>query len=135
MELVDRVAKEFREVEGVGHVLTAQDFAKQGLPDPEKNPQMADIVLSAKPGYNFNDLAAGDHVVTEPLPQMKGAHGSDAMHPEMQAAFIAWGSGIKAGAKLGTIANTSVAPTLAALLGIEMHNTDGKPLDAILEKK
>jgi predicted AlkP superfamily pyrophosphatase or phosphodiesterase len=119
----------------VGHVLVAEDFAKQGLPEPGKNPQMADIVLSAKPGYNFTDLAAGDHAVTELLPQTKGAHGSDAAHPEMQAAFIAWGAGIKAGAKLGKIANTSVAPTIAALLGIEMPDTDGAPLDAILEKK
>jgi predicted AlkP superfamily pyrophosphatase or phosphodiesterase len=134
-ELVERIAKQFREVEGVGHVLVGQDFANVGLPHPGKNPQMADIVLSAKPGYNFNDLAAGDDVVTELLPQTKGAHGSDATHPEMHAAFIAWGVGIKAGAKPGKITNTSVAPTLAALLGIDMRDTDGAALEVILEKK
>jgi predicted AlkP superfamily pyrophosphatase or phosphodiesterase len=134
-ELVARLVKLFGEVEGVSHVLSSPDFAGQGLPDPAKNPQMADIVLSAKSGYNFNDLAAGEQVVGPPMPAAKGAHGSDANHPEMQAAFIAWGIGIKAGARLGTISNTSVAPTLAALLGIEMRDTDGAALETILQKK
>jgi predicted AlkP superfamily pyrophosphatase or phosphodiesterase len=93
---------------------------------------MADMVLSAKPGYGFADLAAGDDIVTPPFAQGKGTHGSDAMQPDMQATFVAWGAGIKSGAKLGAIKNTSVAPTLAALLGLKMTGVDGPVLEALL---
>jgi len=131
-ELVTRTAQLFGEVEGIELVLTAKNFASHGLPDPAQNPSMADIVLSAKPGYSFVDLAAGDAVVTPPFAPSKGSHGSDAAQADMQAAFVAWGRGIKQGANPGMIKNTSVAPTLAALLGITMSGTDGPALDIIL---
>jgi predicted AlkP superfamily pyrophosphatase or phosphodiesterase len=131
-ELIARLTPLFRNLEGVGLVLTPPDFAGQGLPDPAQNAFMADMVLSAKPGYGFADLAAGDDIVTPPFAQGKGTHGSDAMQPDMQATFVAWGAGIKSGAKLGAIKNTSVAPTLAALLGLKMTGVDGPVLEALL---
>jgi predicted AlkP superfamily pyrophosphatase or phosphodiesterase len=134
-ELIARITPLFRDVEGVGLVLTAPDFAAQGLPDPARNAFMADMVLSAKPGYGFADLAAGDVVVAPPFAQGKGIHGSDASQPDMQATFVAWGTGIKRGAKLGAIKNTSVAPTLAALLGLKMPGADGPVLDGILDRR
>ena len=45
---------------------------------------------------------------------------------------MAWGSGIKPGVRLGTISNLDVAPTIAALLGIELTNATGHPLTRIL---
>lgn len=134
-ELVARTQQMFREVEGVDRVFTAEDFRGLGLPDPAQNASMADVVLSARSGYAFADLAAGDVVVAPPFPRLKGSHGSDATQPEMQATFVAWGVGIKAGAKLGSIKNTSVAPTLAALLGIKMAGADGPVLDSILDRE
>jgi predicted AlkP superfamily pyrophosphatase or phosphodiesterase len=134
-ELVTSTAQLFREVEGIELVLTVKDFAAHGLPDPAQNPSMADIVLSAKSGYSFVDLAAGDAVVTPPFAPSKGSHGSDAAQADMQATFVAWGKGIKQGAKPGMIKNTSVAPTLAALLGFRMADTDGPALDIILAPK
>jgi hypothetical protein len=47
---------------------------------------------------------------------------------------VAWGAGIKPGAKLGTINNTDVAPTMAALLGLKIKDADGRVLKEILTK-
>jgi predicted AlkP superfamily pyrophosphatase or phosphodiesterase len=133
--LITRMTPLFRDMEGVGLVLTAPDFAAQGLPGPAQNAFMADMVLSAKPGYGFADLAAGDDVVTPPFAQGKGTHGSDASLPDMQATFVAWGAGVRSGVRLGAIKNTSVAPTVAALLGLKMTDVDGPVLDGILDRK
>ena len=53
----------------------------------------------------------------------------------MHGTFVAWGAGIKPGAKLGTVDNIDVAPTLAALLGMTMKDVDGKVLREALEKQ
>ncbi|MBA2502783.1 MAG: hypothetical protein H0V27_07880 [Pyrinomonadaceae bacterium] len=50
----------------------------------------------------------------------------------MNAIFVAWGRGIRKGTQLGTIRNVDVAPTIAALLGIEMTGIDGKTLTKML---
>ena len=132
---VEKLAEQFRQLEGVGAVITPGDFAAHGLPDPAKNPQMADLVLSAASGFNFVDSPAGDVVVT-PLDEVtKGSHGSDAANPDMHATFVAWGAGIQAGARCGTVSNTSVAPTLAALLGLKVENMDGPVLQPLLKGK
>lgn len=132
--LTARVAERFRELEGVDMVLTKEAFAQHGLPDPGQNPQMPEIVLSAKSGYNFVDMPAGEDVFVS-RDVIKGAHGSDPAQPDMHAAFVAWGLGIKPGTRLGTVRNTSVAPTLAALMGLKMPGTDGPVLEALMQPK
>jgi predicted AlkP superfamily pyrophosphatase or phosphodiesterase len=64
---------------------------------------------------------------------VKGTHGYDPNEPRMHGSFIAWGAGIQPGAKLNTINNTDVAPTMAALLGLEMKNVEGRVLKEILK--
>ena len=50
---------------------------------------------------------------------LRGAHGYDPSHPDMGAIFYALGRGVPAGTKLGEVRSIDVAPTAAALLGIE----------------
>jgi predicted AlkP superfamily pyrophosphatase or phosphodiesterase len=50
---------------------------------------------------------------------LRGAHGYDPALPEMSAIFYALGRGVPAGTKLGVVRAIDVAPTAAALLGIE----------------
>jgi predicted AlkP superfamily pyrophosphatase or phosphodiesterase len=132
--LIARLADKFKDVEGVDIVITPKDFAKYGMVDPQKNPQMADVVLSAKKGYSFSDSLAGDLVVTPKTEEVKGTHGYDPNQDGLHATFVAWGAGIQPGAKLGTINNTDVAPTMAALLGLKMPDSDGQVLEKILQK-
>jgi hypothetical protein len=92
-------------------------------------------VLTAKSGYAFFDVAGGDVVVTPREERLRGTHGYNPDEPAMQATFIVAGAAIQPGAKLGAISNTSVAPTIAALLGLKMPSADGPVLQEILETK
>lgn len=132
--LVAKLAASFAAVEGVELVITPKDFAKYGLADPRQNPHMADLVLSAKSGYSFSDSLAGDLVVTPKSDDVKGTHGYDPNQPSLHAAFVAWGAGLVPHTKLGTINNTDVAPTMAALLGLKMPDADGVVLEKMLAK-
>jgi len=50
----------------------------------------------------------------------------------MQAIFIAWGAGIPAGVRINSISNLDVAPTIAALLGLEMKQAKGHAIPEII---
>jgi predicted AlkP superfamily pyrophosphatase or phosphodiesterase len=126
-ELLPKLSTLFRGVEGVEHVYAKEDFGKLGLPSPEQSNQAPDLLIAAKPG---NVFASG-------APDGKGeanggTHGYLNSDPQMQAIFMAWGTGIKPGVRLGTISNLDVAPTIAALLRIELTNATGRPLARIL---
>ncbi|MBI5772828.1 MAG: alkaline phosphatase family protein [Verrucomicrobia bacterium] len=131
---IARLTKLFQKVEGIDVVIPPSDFKKYGLADPKRDANMADLMLSAKEGYSFSDTAAGEIIVTPKTDAVKGTHGYNQFQPRMHASFVAWGAGIKPGSTLGTISNTDVAPTMAALLGLEMQDVDGRVLKEILTK-
>jgi predicted AlkP superfamily pyrophosphatase or phosphodiesterase len=87
---------------------------------------MGQLFLTAKTGYSFSGATGGP--VTAAVPQTGGSHGYVASDPEMDAIFIASGYGVRRGAKLDTIANIDVAPTIAKLLGVELPAAKGKPI-------
>ncbi len=64
-------------------------------------------------------LVASPPRLLAPLRALGGAHGYDPEIPEMGAVFFALGRGVPAGARLGDVRVIDVAPTAAALLGIE----------------
>ena len=117
-------------IEGVSAVMEPKDFTQLGLPDPTKNPQAPHLVLSAKPGYAFQETLGPDVIVS--AGGLKGTHGHDPRPDYMHATFIATGAGIKPGVKLDLIKNTDVAPTIAHLLAVPLKDTDGRPLREIV---
>ncbi len=131
--LTKRVVELFREVEGVHEIVLPGDFAKHGLPDPEQNPGMGDVMLLCKEGYIFSNTATGDSVVTPKSEAVRGAHGYDANEPRLHANFVAWGAGIRPGKVVERIENIDVAPTIASLLGLTIK-ADGKVLNELLLK-
>jgi predicted AlkP superfamily pyrophosphatase or phosphodiesterase len=130
-QVLDRVRKAFGNIQGVAKVVGANQFKAYGVADPQVDPHAPDIILFAKEGCTFGDTAAGELPFNE-KPERKGSHGHDPNLPHLGATFVAWGAGIKPGVRLGQISNTSVAPTLAKLLGIAMPNVEGKPLSELL---
>jgi predicted AlkP superfamily pyrophosphatase or phosphodiesterase len=132
-ETVDRIKEAFKGLEGIAKVAGPDEMPAYGVADPKADPHAPDMMLFAQLGYAFGDTAAGDLPFTE-KPERKGTHGHDPSLPELHASFIAWGAGIKPGVKTGEISNTQVTPTMAKLMGLEMSNLDGKPLDDILAK-
>lgn len=128
-ELLPRLRQMFSEVAGVDRVLGPADFPALGLPLPEKSDQAPDLVLAAKDTYAF---AGGDEgKLAEDIAQ-GGTHGYLNSDPEMQEVFVAWGYGVRPGARLGVIDNIDVAPTVAKLLGLSMTGVDGKVLSQAL---
>lgn len=123
------------EQEGIADILKPEQFAALHLPDPAKNPQMADFILVAEQGYAFSNDAHGEQSVTEVTLAAgnQGHHGYPSTNPKMNAAFVAWGRGIKPGVKLGRIDNIDVAPTIAALLGQKLPGSEGKVLQEMLK--
>jgi predicted AlkP superfamily pyrophosphatase or phosphodiesterase len=124
-----RIKAAMRDVQGVEAVIEPKDFARIGQAAPHEDRFGADLWLAAKEGYSFSNSHAGDAVVTPNTPG--GTHGYLPDPAQMRGIFIAWGRGIKPGAKLGAVHNTQVAPTIARLLGLELPAADGRPLDAM----
>lgn len=132
-ELLPRVREICRKLEGVDRVVEPSEYAALGLPDPKDNEQMADLVLMGKPDYAFGSSPEGDAAVVEATGELSlGHHGYPSSDPDMDAVFIAWGAGIRPGARLDRISNTDVAPTVAALLGLRLENVSGRVLREFL---
>lgn len=132
-ELVSKVRRTLQGGEGIERIATREDFPSLGLPDPQKDSQMADIVLFAKSGYTFAGSTASGGPVVVDAAQQGGSHGYLASDPDMSAIFIASGYGIRQGVRLEQIPNLDVAPTLGALLGVKLPKTEGQVLRQILQ--
>lgn len=130
----DKVIALLRGVEGIQEIVEPFHYGALHLPLPAKNPQVGDLLLVAKEGYAFSDEFLEDDVIT-PLPMSLGSHGYLSSVPHMNGVLVAWGRGIKPGAKLGVVDNIDVAPTIAVLLGEHLPSADGKVLGGIFASK
>ncbi|HVX67738.1 MAG TPA: alkaline phosphatase family protein [Bryobacteraceae bacterium] len=126
--LLPRLRETLRNVEGVEDVFGEEAFDKLGL--PRASEPSPDLVLSAKPGYAFSGGSKGP-VITDVAEA--GSHGYLNTNPDMQAIFIAWGAGIRSGARLEQVSTMDVGPTAAALLGLDMGPVQGRVLQEILK--
>jgi len=130
--LIAQIKPKLAAMEGVEALIEGKDFPSLGFQTPDKDKRLPDLVLSAKDGYSFSSEVGGDaEVITADAP--KGAHGYVPSHPLMGASFVISGNGIKKGVVLDEITNLDVAPTMAALLGLEMKNVDGRVLKDVLK--
>ncbi|MDQ3624145.1 MAG: alkaline phosphatase family protein [Verrucomicrobiota bacterium] len=131
-ELLPALRRTCETLEGVERVLDGREAPELGMPTPEENQGMGDLILHAKPGYAFQRNAEGEEPVIESRNYF-GSHGYPSSDPELDGIFIAWGYGIKPGARLERISNLDVAPTLAELLGVELPAVEGRVLREILK--
>ena len=127
----EKVEAAFKDVEGIRRILHPREFPGLGMTTPDQDPRMADLVLAAKEGYSFTDSADGDAIITETA--LKGSHGYLPDDPRLYAMFIAWGAGIRRGARLPLTDSINVAPTVARILGLKFDHADGKPLAEVLK--
>ena len=130
-EILARARRAVQDVEGVAAIVETADFARYGLPLPRDNPQMGALFVLPKEGYAFS-AAVGGAPVADAAEGALGAHGYVASDPELGAIFIAAGAGIKRGVSLDAVDNVDVAPTIAALLGLDLGTVDGRALGEIL---
>jgi predicted AlkP superfamily pyrophosphatase or phosphodiesterase len=123
-DLAPKVTRALEGIEGIDKIVPPSGFAALGLPSPDKDPQMYQLLLTAKDGYSFTGATGGP--VTAEVPQVSGSHGYLASDPEMDPIFIASGYGVRPGAKIDRIANIDVATTIADLLGVRLPTSKGK---------
>jgi predicted AlkP superfamily pyrophosphatase or phosphodiesterase len=129
-ELVPRLKSYFASVKGVSHVYTNREAQAIGLPDERSTDQAPQLFLTADHDYAFSDDVASTIVTSHPA---EGQHGYLNTEPDMQALFVASGTHIRPGVKLGAIRNLRVAPTVAAILGVDLPATQEQPLTEILK--
>ena len=119
----------FSSVPGIEHVYTNVEAQALGLPSDTASDQAPQLYLAAAPDYAFGDEVAEQLVSTH---EGRGQHGYLNTMPEMQALFVASGAAIKPGIRLGAISNLQVAPTVAAILGVQLPDAVEPPLKEIL---
>jgi predicted AlkP superfamily pyrophosphatase or phosphodiesterase len=122
-----------KSTEGIEVVLPSSEFASIGHVTPAQDAREPDLYVSAVEGYAFADNLTAKDLIT-PSGGTKGTHGHHPNNRLLDATFVAWGAGIKSGAKLTRIRNVDVAPTMAAVLGLKMENVEGRVLTEILKK-
>lgn len=86
--------------------------------------------LEAEPGFGFSD--ASEPPLLRPAAS-RGVGGYLPERTEMDAGFVAWGSGIRDGVRIPFMRQSDVAPTLARLLGLELGEVDGRALVGVLQ--
>jgi predicted AlkP superfamily pyrophosphatase or phosphodiesterase len=93
-------------------------------------PRDAAFYLEGELGLMFSGAATGNFNRAAPL---QGNHGYLPTKPGLQTGFIIAGRGIKKCVVLDSIRLVDVAPTIAQLLGLDLKDTDGHALKAILQ--
>jgi predicted AlkP superfamily pyrophosphatase or phosphodiesterase len=90
-----------------------------------------DVVVFSKPPYQFDAAMAGE--VTAPTP-IYGQHGFLPTSPESRSVFAAAGPTIDQGIVIGPVTAMDLAPTVAAILGIDVPaQAQGSVLPMLLE--
>lgn len=132
-ETVKAMNEAFQGVPGIARVIPPEEFEKLGYPKWTPGGRMADLVLAAQPGYAFDASIAGEAVTDVNPGSNPGAHGYLNSDADMQEILVAWGAGIRPGAKLGLVPNINVAPTIAKLLGLTWPSDRGQALAGFLK--
>lgn len=130
-ELLPKLKELFAQTEGVDKVLDGGDGPSLGMPTPSENQGMGDLILYPKAGYAFKNDFAGAEVVA-PAVNYGGTHGYLNTDPELDGIFMASGKGIRPGVVLPRMTNLDVAPTIAKLMGLPLHEPEGRVLEEIL---
>lgn len=117
-EILADIKPKLEKLEGVKAVYDSKDFDGLGLPNPETDPKMADLIIEAKSDYYIvNDV---EGVSTIGQVSYVGTHGHDPQDPEMMATFIAAGPDFKQGMRLKDVTVRDLAPTIAKVLNLKM---------------
>jgi len=132
-EIAPKLEEMFSKVPGIAGIIHPAEYAQYGYPAVQPGGRMADLVLAAAPDYAFDANTKGEAVSDVPAGATPGTHGYLNSDPDMQEILVAWGAGIRAGARAGVVPNVNVAPTLARLLHLDSFQTNAPALVEILQ--
>ena len=116
----------------IGYLYTREEAEEQfGLVGP------LDFVIEGREPMAFSSTLAGRDAFEKYLPA--GRHSSVASHGHLPwrdetTTFIACGPDVKQGVVIERSSMVNEAPTMAAMLGLEMKDTDGKVIEEIINR-
>jgi hypothetical protein len=113
------VLEELAERTRAFRVVPAREMLDSGA-DPE-----AWFALDALPGTVFSD--EGGRAAVEPA-ALRGAGGYLGAPGGLEPGFVAWGQGVRQGVRIPWMRQSDVAPTVAALLRLDLAPEDGRRL-------
>jgi len=116
-ELLEKLSKDPES--GIESVLDREEIRREG-----GNPQ-ADFAVALKNGYCLGEAITGSFITPAPV---RGMHGFLPGNRAMNSSFFIAGPGIPAAHLLGEIDMRDIAPTLAAILGIQLPSAEGRNL-------
>jgi predicted AlkP superfamily pyrophosphatase or phosphodiesterase len=94
----------------------------------------AAFVLCAAPGYSLSGSNPKSRSLFVSAGNFVGTHGYCPDEPGIDASFIASGAGVRAFGEIPRIRMIDIAPTVAALLGVQLPDAEGSAIVGILKK-
>lgn len=118
---------------GVARVVRPHEFHALGLPTYDESPFIRGQYMLIGDIDTYL-VAERDSTTTARVPiSPRHSHGYLPSHPKMFTSLVLSGKGIRRGARIGHARSIDVAPTIAALLGVELPDVDGSVLTQALE--
>jgi hypothetical protein len=127
--VLDRVLGRLASTPGIARVIGPGDMSALGFPDYDNNPYArGHHIIAADIDTHLvldrDDPSTARRLMAEPY----HGHGYLPDHPAMYPALVLSGAGIAPGARMRHVRNVDVAPTIAALLGVELPGVEGHVL-------
>jgi arylsulfatase A-like enzyme len=131
---LDDVLEEIASLDGIARVVRPEELETLGLPRYEEDPHMlGSYIIIGDVDTRADVDEQGTTTRRTALPTPLYGHACLPSNEAMYPAFLATGRGVKRGARIGHIHNLDIAPTIAALLGLEMEGLEGRVLTEILQ--
>ena len=114
-------------------IVRSAEFHALGIPTYDESPFIAghDMIVGEVDTF-LTANAANPSTTRVPLVPARHEHGYLPTHPKMFTSLVLSGRGIRKGTTIGHVRSLDVAPTIAALLGIEMKDVEGRALTEAL---
>ena len=119
---------------GIRRVIRPNEFAALGFPDYDDNPYARGHDLDRRRTSDLHLVLNPKDSSTARRPKATPYHGHGYLpdHPAMFPVLVMSGAGIAPGRTIGHVRNIDVAPTIAALLGLDLRNVEGRVLTEAL---
>ncbi len=133
-QLIAEVSMLLSGTQGVRHVFERAQFGAIGQPlAGEMDDHAPDLIIETELDCFIHFEHSGQEVMKQGS-KFYGMHGYLPHHEQMKAIFAATGKSIQPGTRLGEIQMVDIAPTIMRLIGGQLPDADGRPLDEIWRK-
>ncbi len=121
-----------RRLPNIVRIYSSEEFPSLGLAKFTPDGRTRGEYLIAADVATYLVWAADDSTERRKRQRPAHGHGYLATHPQMKAMLLLSGAGVKKDFRLGDVRQIDVAPTIAALLGLEFGSVEGRALTEAL---